>query len=175
MKVADCGFLLALFSVFTRIYICIYIYSSVLFRSAATLFLSRDTFFVADSIRLVVASRVETKPRLRLGMLLNRVCMCSRDKERLADHAVVCLCCLCVARSRQAVTATQNSRLLKDVSRLQNFHPRLHLQLHFLLSSKKNAMKSVLIIYIINKIMNLKGQCHEVFVSIFLENLSWFK
>jgi hypothetical protein len=35
----------------------------------------------------------------------------------------------------------QNSRLLEDLSRLQNFHPRLHLQLHFLqhflLSSKK--------------------------------------
>ncbi len=71
----------------------------------------------------------------------------------------------------------QNSRLLEDLSRLQNFHPRLHLQLHFLqhflLSSKKIAIKSAFIIYIINTIMNLKGQCHEIFcLQFFLQRTS---
>jgi hypothetical protein len=57
------------------------------------------------------------------------------------------------------------------------FSSRLHLQLHFLqhflLSRKKIAVKSAFIIFIINKIMNLKGQCHEIFcLQFFLQRTS---
>jgi hypothetical protein len=84
---------------------------------------------------------------------------------------------LSVARSRQAFTATST----KSHGYLRTYHG-YKIFIHGYICSyiswylaKKIAMETAFIIYIINKIMKLKGLCHEIFVSIFLKILSWFK